>query len=267
MTGVSEGIFAPDKPLSGAECAVLALRLYDIQRGGDGIFEQAPEDWGMFTLTTADGTEISGYAKDPFMYYSFIRDGNAAANLCFYVEPEREEWGKAQDAHAATVAVNGRVFSGVAQYWDPDNDGKNWVLSFCPDNSGDRGLLRDIFYSSHRGTAWYLDAWYYAVQNGLTDVLPGFYAWSYDASRDFFAYTMAAVTDLPALREVITIPGVSREEQSYVYALYEAGIFTGIDGYGTFGGDMPLTRAEAAVAVARVLDENQRIGAPPLPFA
>lgn len=44
MVGTGEGLFSPNARLSAAECLTLALRLYDLQRGGDGTLEKAPAD-------------------------------------------------------------------------------------------------------------------------------------------------------------------------------------------------------------------------------
>ena len=49
-------------------------------------------------------------------------------------------------------------------------------------------------------------------------------------------------------------------------AFYEAGILGGVDDYGTFYGSGELTQAEAAVMVARVLEEGQRLNEPPKPM-
>lgn len=44
MVGTGEGRFSPAAQLSDPECLTMALRLYDLQRGGDGTLEKAPED-------------------------------------------------------------------------------------------------------------------------------------------------------------------------------------------------------------------------------
>lgn len=64
MKGTGEGRFSPEATLNYAECMTLAWRLYDIQRGGDGSVEAAPEDWGRMTLTAQDGTVIRTYTGD-----------------------------------------------------------------------------------------------------------------------------------------------------------------------------------------------------------
>lgn len=44
MVGTGEGLFSPAAGLTDPECLTMALRLYDLQRGGDGMLEKAPED-------------------------------------------------------------------------------------------------------------------------------------------------------------------------------------------------------------------------------
>lgn len=44
MVGTGEGRFSPAAQLSDPECLTMALRLYDLQRGGSGTLEKAPAD-------------------------------------------------------------------------------------------------------------------------------------------------------------------------------------------------------------------------------
>ena len=46
MVGTGEGLFSPALQLTDPECLTLALRLYDLRRGGDGTMEKAPADAG-----------------------------------------------------------------------------------------------------------------------------------------------------------------------------------------------------------------------------
>ena len=56
MVGTGEGQFSPNAVLTEAECLTLALRLYDLQKGGSGELLTAPQEWGTITLTLSDGT-------------------------------------------------------------------------------------------------------------------------------------------------------------------------------------------------------------------
>lgn len=52
LNGTGEGRFSPHRTLTYQECTVLSLRLYDLLRGGDGLFDAPPADWGQMTLST-----------------------------------------------------------------------------------------------------------------------------------------------------------------------------------------------------------------------
>ena len=44
-----------------------------------------------------------------------------------------------------------------------------------------------------------------------------------------------------------------------ILRLYQAGVLTGVDEAGNFGGERELTRAQAAIMLARVLDPALRV--------
>ena len=61
------------------------------------------------------------------------------------------------------------------------------------------------------------------------------------------------------------LPGLSRPLGDAILYFYAAGILTGVDRYGTFGGG-DLTRGQAAAMLARILDPAQRVRFVPEPF-
>ncbi len=281
MIGAGEGIFSPDKQLSKAQCFTLALRLYDLQRGGTGELEKAPEDWGSATFTLADGTVVEGNMEETF----FMRSGRKyeSAHLCFYLTPEQGEWAKTVDARAATVDFGGRSISGVAQ----NNEGHS--ISFYPDWE-DEELSKAYHAFCEKGYPkageWYRDAVYTAEAWGLDgEATPGFWELGRGLGFDWvgleetcryqFANALGeAAGELPRLYEVKELPDKERNDYDYgwgneqLFRLYEAGVLTGTDEYGTFDDMGTLTRAQAAVMVARVLDGSQRVQTPPkgLPY-
>lgn len=282
MIGTGEGLFSPDAQLSKAECLTLALRLYDLQRGGGGALEKAPEDWGSATFTLADGTVVEGRMEETF----FMLSGRKyeSAHLCFYLTPEQGEWAKTVDARAATVEFNGRTITGVAQ----NNNG--YTISFYPDWE-DEELSQAYHAFCQKGYPkegeWYRDAVYTMEKWGLDDgdAAPGFWELGRDLGFDRvgldetcryqFANALSeAAGELPRLYEVKELPDKERNDYDYgwgneqLFRLYEAGVLTGSDEYGTFDDMGTLTRAQAAVMVARVLDESQRVQTPPkaLPY-
>lgn len=73
------------------------------------------------------------------------------------------------------------------------------------------------------------------------------------ATRADFVRLLAAVTPGESLAAVNSITALPDTADSDVLRFYNAGIVTGADKYGTFAGDRGLTRAEAALMLARVI--------------
>ncbi len=269
---------------------------------GDGpdrvVFEPAPEDWGRvtFTLTLADGTALTGSSFDEtplpgqepaefrFMWGGWRRSEYGYLCASLIPDPALEpgspafraanealsQWGDAHEG-AATVTFNGQTVSGTVDCWVP----AGWVLAFHPDDgdSSEAGVaIHDALYAGDGvpdPDAWWRDAAWYLSQD---EELSGQFAFQDEdrpATRwDFADALFSAAGELPAVRQA-DIPDLDRDfsPATAVYALYDAGILTGKDAYGTFDGDGSLTRAQAAVMAARVLDESQRVTTPlePLP--
>jgi len=275
MVGTGEGAFSPDTPLTDAECLTLALRLYDLQRGGDGTFPTAPEGAGYMTLTLADGTVFEGYgtASSPFYMWSW-RNGNWG--VC--VTPkgdtpeEQEAWGNAHEG-AAVFTIEGASYSGTVDCWIPTG----WTLMFQPDPEEDAGesVFRSAVLSGIPAPgAWWRDAVYAAHQWGLVDHntapgISGLASWFLEegrpTSREGFAEALFdAAGELEKLYTVDWLPDLERSEYNEsIFKLYEAGILGGVDDVGTFNPYGSLTRAECATMVARVLDPSLRLKEPP----
>ncbi len=300
MVGTGEGVFSPEETLSYNQCLTLALRLYDLLHGGDGVLDPAPEDWDRvtFTLTLADGTALTGYGFDKaplpgqepaefsFSWWSWGMMGHVtSSNFQAALQPDPAleydspayraanealyQWGKAHEG-AATVTFNGQTISGTVNCWMPVGP---WVLAFHPDEAGlaYEDALHDALYTGAdvpAPDAWWRDgAWYLSQHEDLGSQL-AFLDEDEPATRWSFADMMfSAVGELPAVRQV-DIPDLDRDfaPATAAYALYDAGILTGTDACGTFDGDGRLTRAQAAVMAARVLDESQRVTTPLVPL-
>lgn len=276
MVGTGEGRFSPDAILTEAECLTLALRLYDLQRGGSGGFLPAPEEAGHMTLTLHDGTVFEGYSagSSPFWTWSWT---NGNWGVC--VKPpgetpeEQEAWGNAHEG-SAVFTVEGTAYPGTVDCWFPTG---GWAIMFQPDSeeNGEEGILRGAVNSGIPAPgAWWRDAVYTAHQWGLADptATPGIDGlvspWlgeSRSARREEFAKALFdAAGELKQLYTVDWLPDLERSEQSEsIFKLYEAGILSGVDDVGTFSPFGELTRAEAAVMVARVLAPSLRLKEPP----
>lgn len=79
------------------------------------------------------------------------------------------------------------------------------------------------------------------------------------ATRMDFLTMLAAILPDELLRSINTVTTLPDTDSAEVLVFYNAGILTGVDAYGTFAPDKTLTRAEAAVMVARVVRPEQRL--------
>ncbi len=119
---------------------------------------------------------------------------------------------------------------------------------------------------------WWRDVCYTVVQRGLEEIFDPADFSDAVATRGFFAKTLAAGCGegLEQRFQVASIPDLPRADDAQadayreaVYTLYEAGILNGVDASGAFDAQGTLTRAQAAVMAARVLDESLRLTVPP----
>ena len=73
----------------------------------------------------------------------------------------------------------------------------------------------------------------------------------------------AADVALPAVNQITAVPDC---KDPAVLSLYNAGILTGSDQYGSFRGSEYLNRGQAAAILARLADPAQRVAFSPVPF-
>lgn len=251
MEGVGDGRFEPENSLSGTECAVLALRVHSLSHRGDGTFPRAPEGWGYATLTFADGTTVSGYLDDAAVWDWFMLSRADDGHIGFRLDSEEEKaWGKALDYQSARVTLEGVEYPGTLHL------NGDFSLYFEPDDFWAFRTVQRAHASAPGPWEWYRDAWYYAQEEGLDGLLH-----SGNADRGTFAQRMAAVTELPALNSITELPDTADED---VLELYNAGVLTGSDAYGTFHDHSRMTRAEAAVICARILRPELRVAFSPV---
>lgn len=257
MEGTGEGRFSPTKTLSGYECAILAMRLHNIVQGGDGSFEKAPWNWGYAFLALPDGAVMrEGYLSDASSWdwrrFSATDDGH----LGFLLDTEEKQtWGRGLDYQKVTLTLDGTDYAGELHL-----DGYNFLyFELADDGNNSKGYdaIRDTRWAP-TPSAWWRDAWYYAKQNGLTNLLM-----EGNNHRWDFAHRMAAVTDLPVINDITGLPDTGDPD---ALELYRAGVLTGSDEYGTFNGYLTLTRAEAAAICARILRPELRISFSPKPL-
>lgn len=165
-----------------------------------------------------------------------------------------------------TLTFDGKEYRGTLKpmYRGSGRYEQDRFLGFEPEDPALNSLLHDAYWDA-TPNQWWSDLSYTVQQKGWDDIFD--YIWGNEEDRGGFADLLGAVTDLPKKFDVPPIPdwGERGEKDScgdHIYELYEAGILGGLDAYGTFASTKTLTRAEAAVMVARVLDESQRLTTP-----
>ena len=281
MEGVGDGLFAPDRELSSGECRALAYRLYDIRRGGDGAILPAPENWGYLTLAV-DGHIFEGYTdpnqerKGSVKWGVRGRDDWAADGSDYpgytlpaaFLSPEWAGWAWSVQNLPAVMTLNGVEYSGCASYGRIYGD--TVQISFLPDGGEEIAKLLNasIYPAPPAPDRWWRDLAYTLESQGLQDTLGAsnywVYTWEGSADREEFALALArSAGELEPINGVSELPDCTDEQ---ILGLYRGGILTGTDEYGSFRGRDPLTRAQAAVMAARVLDPALRITSAPTPL-
>ena len=112
------------------------------------------------------------------------------------------------------------------------------------------------------GTPWYQTYVTYAIDNGIIKA-GDFSNYTKKATRSEMAYIFAHAlpyTELTAINTVTTLPDVSVATQysAEIFELYNAGVLTGSDEFGTYKPNSTITRAEAAAIISRVAVPAQR---------
>ena len=124
-------------------------------------------------------------------------------------------------------------------------------------------MVRINTYSDSDGAS--ADAWYWGADRYLRG-LPGAMdaalpeTLAEAATRFDAAAAMSLIAEdelLPALSDAVP----ADTDRGDVKRLYQAGIFTGVDEAGNFDGKAPLTRAQFAVILARLLSPELRVTA------
>lgn len=110
--------------------------------------------------------------------------------------------------------------------------------------------------------AWYQGAVNYATENGMISGTE-FADYNANATRAQMAYLFANAlpeSEYTAINDVTALPDVKEQTQysDEIFLLYNAGILTGSDKYGTFKPDDTIIRAEAAAIINRVVDPSKR---------
>lgn len=108
---------------------------------------------------------------------------------------------------------------------------------------------------------WYASYVDYLTQRGVAVGDP-----EQNATRQEFVAMLSAILPEDALAPINAIRRLPDTADADVLAFYNAGILTGIDGYGTFAGDRTLMRSECAGMVSRIARSELRKDFAPLDY-
>lgn len=287
MNGTSDTAFNPQGKLTIAQLVVLAARLYDLQNGGDGtIPPDLPDPSGSY-LRFYDGEgnlmascskleELPSYSGGGESFYAALSeapDDESLPEVCT-VEIGYEGYNRVKSLEGVRETyhpVSGAMNHGLT--------GTGYRFQVNPDALYTRPSAETV---ERLKDAWWFPAVFYLGSEGVMGFDGGLVLrasnWDYDnnsgfdpltrfskdnASRALFAWLVdLAAGDLETLNGTVAVPdvevGETRDAEA-ILRLYQAGVLTGVDAEGNFNGSGELTRAQAAIMLARVLEPSLRV--------
>ncbi len=285
MNGTSDTAFSPQGKLNVAQLVVLAARLYNLQNGGDGTVPDLPDlSQPYLRFYDSEGNLFASFnsaqelqynaGEQPYISLSNAPDAPDLPETC-KLEIGFEDYGQVRsfegvkESHESAGGTMHQGFVGTGyRFADPD------AASFT--------MLPGIQYVEQYKKAWWFPAVFYLGSEGVIN-FDGELVYrasggnngddsGYDpavrfskdnATRALFAWLVErSAGELEILNETVDVPDVNPDETqdaAAILRLYQAGVLTGVDQAGSFGGDKELTRAQAAIMLARVLDPALRV--------
>ncbi len=275
-----KGIFAPDEPITQAQCVETLAHVYSYLSGSETgwILPQQPENWGHAVITGEDGKELASFLAWETGTWRFWR-GTMNKEACHYsivaaekelreAFPELDDGGTA--SLPATLDMGDKQLAGTLYgcLQGDFEDGRPAFL-FYPDASAgstDTGALNpgsptQLFQTAQPGGEGQNRGLYYLAEKGVyflgdadENTVSG---WEFAC----FLYSLSVTGGLP---EVVYAPicDVTLPEDtsygSYLELLYRAGILPWEEPNWVFDTDAPITRAQFAVALHRLLEPEAR---------
>lgn len=287
MNGASDTAFNPQGKLTVAQLVVLAARLYDLQCGGDGTVPDLPDmSQPYLRFLNEDGGLIASYPAGE-LPHSYT--GGMNPYFCLSLE---EEDASLPETCRLEVGFEGynhiRAYQGLRQSYHSEPgtmthgfQGTGYCFEDFNDPDGNSVFWYNAANFTRLASAWWYPALVYLTSENKvnlfsdllvplagenqTDDYDALTHFSNDsARRDMFAVLVnAAAGELAVLNETVSAPDIDEETPNAgrILNLYRAGVLTGIDQAGNFGGDKELTRAQAAIMLARVLEPSLRVRA------
>lgn len=253
IQGTGGGQFEPQQAMQFWTGTAMLMRLHHVLHGGDGILPAPPEDWPPIWVEDEAGQVL--FAVDDFAGLGWGWD---TTTLFFRTQQAQE-----LDRTTGTIRLGARQFAGKFSLDKKEDD--RIILTLSGYSRHDRTVIEDIFArwairDRYELPDWLVNAWFYGLSNGLDKAI------LVSSDADAFATALYQVCgELPARFSVEYVPHFDREKYPEIYSLREAGIWNWPNEAQTWSEfDNPIfTRADAAVMVARVLDESLRLESDP----
>lgn len=300
MKGVGDGLFAPNAPLGLDQMLVLTARLYQRQKGGEGTFPplpERPEEW--LLAFDSEGNVVANILDVEEVSY-FDQYGRRELWLSFQTPPEEQtltfqigfpgdavafqaeghfvagETTVDNDPFLSAIIPKGAVVTRTSRdhYAIPVPQGRTvWdVYSLV-------SSYQFYMESFEESIASYWEKWYYPAMYALNYREGVFFSLTSPhmetpalqpedtAWREDLILTLHSLYPYPTMLypapQLPDVPGerYDEEQAAAILDFYQAGILTGTGPEGRFDGTKPLTRAEAAAILARILRPELRLGA------
>ena len=287
LKGVGDEKFDPEGTVTIGQAMMAAVRIYDLQNGGDGNIPELPEGGakGLVYFTDLDGNRVASF-DDMHMW------GLGDTNLPLLFEDDAmqrlRDKEKPLDTIIMVCLIDGeKSFTGT--YYVDEKDGLGRYLFVIPEGQGVGAFLGEELaylvwaYEDFVGH-WAESAYYY--WDRILANMPE------EKEETLYEMVEAIEPEYPELRELLNTPEPPFDEPCpramfavFLYAcipedqlspindvgplpefdteglrtLYNAGIIGGVDDAGTFNGSETLTRAQLAAIIARVIDPTLRL--------
>ena len=284
MNGASDTAFNPQGKLNVAQLVVLAARLYNLQNGGDSTVPDLPDlSQPYLRFCDAEGNAFASFTREEIPGY------NAAGESVFIGVSNEVDDPALPETCTLQVGYEGYNWVGYYEGVKESHQGTPGVMNHGPIGTGYRfadpkaaSFTKFVPFPIHLEDAWWYPAAFYLASEGVMN-FDGELVYrasggnngddsGYDpavrfskdnATRSLFAWLVERTAgELEILNETVDVPDVNPDETqdaAAILRLYQAGVLTGVDQAGNFGGDKELTRAQAAIMLARVLDPALRV--------
>ena len=290
LSGTTATTFDPQGTLTIPQMVVILDRVWNLQKHGTAEVPPLPADPRDYVRFYDGDIQVANFRN-------LQAHGSHGSQLLFWFDAEdpavgqptlRLEIGEAGQPPEVTVTGTQITDPALDDRYPDTSAEETVVYAFDLEDAWDLSEHL-MWYHTFTVTQWdtweeqgVLDAWYFPAlydllisEDGLDDFLPTEHLMDETAApqdpafrEDLAAMIWSIAPDLPAINQHTAIPDMPQADYTgtpyealpgAVLELYNAGIVTGVDDPGNFAPKSPLTRAQASVIFARLLDPALRI--------